>query len=144
MYRCPDMTREVQAPAVNLGPLEAEIMRLVWREKPKTVGEVTAMLNEGRPKALDYRTVLSIMSNLTKKKLLRHRRHGNTYHFSATCTEEEFAYRQGSAAVVALTERWGEAAAAGIVDQLASTPEVLARLRAIFGPGAPGEVTTEP
>ena len=60
-------------------------------------------------------------------------------------SEEEFAYRQGSAAVVALTERWGEAAAAaGIVDQLASTPEVLARLRAIFGPGAPGEVTTEP
>ena len=143
MYRCPGMARAAQAPAVNLGPLEAEIMRLVWREKPKTVGEVTAMLNEGRPKALDYRTVLSIMSNLTKKKLLRHRRHGNTYHFSATCTEEEFAYRQGSAAVVALTERWGEAAAAGIVDQLAATPEVLARLRAIFGPDAPGEVTPE-
>ena len=140
MYRCPDMTREVQAPAVNLGPLETEIIRLVWREKVKTVGEVTAKLNESRPKALDYRTVLSIMSNLTKKKLLRHRRHGNTYHFTPTCTEEEFAYRQGSSTAAALTERWGEAAVAGIVDQLAATPEVLVRLKALFGPGD-GEAT---
>lgn len=138
-----DMARAAQPPVVNLGPLEAEIMRLVWREKLKTVGEVTTRLNEGRPKPLDYRTVLSTMSNLTKKKLLRHRRHGNTYHFTPTCTEEEFAYRQGSALAAGLTEAWGEAAAAGIADQLAATPEVLARLKALMGPGGPGEATPE-
>lgn len=104
-------------------------MRSMWREGLRTVAEVTERVNAGRPQPLDYRTVLTVMSRLTKKKLLRHRRRGNTYHFTVTCTEEQFAARQGATAVAEVVERYGEAAIAGILGQLAATPEVIARLR---------------
>jgi predicted transcriptional regulator len=104
-------------------------MRSVWREGLRTVAEVTERVNGDRPQPLDYRTVLTVMSRLTKKKLLRHRRRGNTYYFSVTCTEEQFAARQGAAAVAEVVDRYGEAAIAGILGQLAATPEVMARLR---------------
>lgn len=120
-----------EPPTVNLGPLEAEVMRLVWREGLKTVAEVTGKVNEQRPKPLDYNTILTVMSHLTKKKLLRHRRRGNTYHFAVTCTEGDFAYRQGAAAAALLFERYGEAAIAGFLDQLATTPELLAKVEAL-------------
>ncbi len=106
-------------------------MRLVWRERLRTVAEVTERVNTGRPQPLDYRTILTVMSRLTKKKLLRHRRHGNTYHFTVTCTEEEFAARQGAAAVPDVVGRFGEPALLGILGQLAATPEVVSRLAAL-------------
>lgn len=106
-------------------------MRLVWREDLRTVAEVTERVNVDRPQQLDYRTILTVMSRLTKKRLLRHRRRGNTYYFSATSSEEEFAARQGAAAVTDVLGRYGEAALAGILGQLAATPDVLARLRAL-------------
>lgn len=121
-----------EPPAVNLGPLEAEVMRLVWREGLKTVAEVTGKVNEQRPKALNYNTVLTVMSHLTKKKLLRRRRRGNTYHFAVTCAEEAFAYRQGAATAALLFERYGEAAIAGFLDQLATTPGLLARVEELI------------
>jgi BlaI family penicillinase repressor len=108
-------------------------MRLVWRNGLKTVAEVTERVNADRHQPLDYRTVLTVMSRLTKKKLLRHRRHGNTYHFSVTCTEEEFAARQGATAVAELYGRYGEPALAGIVDQLVATPGAAVRLARLLG-----------
>jgi predicted transcriptional regulator len=127
------MPSATQPRATSLGPLEAEVMRIVWRDGLRTVGEVTERINERRAKALDYRTILTVMSRLTKKKMLRHRRKGNTYHFSATCTEEEFGARQGSAAVVDLVQKWGEPAITGMLDQLASTPEATAQLQSRVG-----------
>jgi predicted transcriptional regulator len=108
-------------------------MRVVWRENLRTVAEVTERVNAARPQPLDYRTILTVMSRLTKKRLLRHRRRGNTYYFSATCAEEEFAARQGAAAVAEVVDRYGEAALAGILGQLAATPEALVRLRVLAG-----------
>ena len=137
------MAKAAQPSVVNLGPLEEEVMRTVWRHGLKTVAEVTAKVNEGRPRALDYRTILTVMSNLTKKKLLRHRRRGNTYHFTPTCTEDDFAYRQGAASVAGLVERWGTPAVEGIVDQLGAPPEVVARLKALAG-GGKGESAPRP
>ncbi|HYA44413.1 MAG TPA: BlaI/MecI/CopY family transcriptional regulator, partial [Acidimicrobiales bacterium] len=107
------MPSRAETPAVSLGPLEAEVIRLVWREGLRTVAKVTERVNTGRTQPLDYRTILTVMSRLTKKKLLRRRRRGNTYYFSVTCTEEEFAARQGAAAVAEVVGRFGEPALAG-------------------------------
>ncbi len=126
------MPSRAETPSVSLGPLEAEVMQVVWRGGLRTVAEVTEKVNAGRSQPLDYRTILTVMSRLTKKKLLRHRRRGNTYYFSVTCTENEFAARQGAAAVVDVVGRFGEPALAGILGQLASTPEVIARLTALI------------
>lgn len=127
------MLKRTQTSSVSLGPLEAEVMTLVWRRGLRTVAEVTEDINQTRAQPLDYRTILTVMSRLTKKKMLRHRRHGNAYHFTATCTEAEFAARQGAAAVTDLVQRYGEPAIAGILDQLVATPEAVARLTALMG-----------
>jgi BlaI family penicillinase repressor len=127
------MPSTAQPRVTSLGPLEAEVMRIVWREGLRTVGEVTSRVNERRQKPLDYRTILTVMSRLTKKKMLRHRRKGNTYHFSPTMTEEEFAAKQGAATVAELVERWGEPAIAGVLEQLATMPEAMTRLKAFAG-----------
>jgi predicted transcriptional regulator len=108
-------------------------MTLVWRRGLRTVAEVTEDINQTRSQPLDYRTILTVMSRLTKKKMLRHRRYGNAYHFTATSTEAEFAARQGAAAVTDLVQRYGEPAIAGILDQLVATPEAVARLTALMG-----------
>jgi len=73
------------------------------------------------------------MSRLTKKKLLRHRRQGNTYHFTVTLSEEEFGARQSASAVAELVDRYGEPALVGILDQLAVTPDAISRLTALLG-----------
>ena len=138
------MPSPAQPTAVNLGPLEAEVMRIVWREGLKTVAQVTGRVNEERPKPLDYNTILTVMSNLTKKKLLRRRRRGNAYHFSVTCAEDDFAYRQGGATAAGLVERYGEPALAGFVDQVSGTPELRARLEALLeGPEKRGRLEAE-
>jgi predicted transcriptional regulator len=108
-------------------------MKVVWRQGARTVAEVTETINKNRPQPLDYRTILTVMSRLNRKKMLRHRRQGNTYYFNATCTEGEFGASQGAAAVAALVERYGEPAVHGIIDQLAATPEAIARLTALLG-----------
>ena len=136
-YPYTDMASPTAPTAVNLGPLEAEVMRLVWREGLKTVAQVTGRVNEERQKPLDYNTILTVMSNLTKKKLLRRRRRGNAYHFSVTWGEDEFAYRQGAATAVGLLQRYGEPALAGFIDALAATPELQATLQARLGLESP-------
>jgi predicted transcriptional regulator len=116
-------------------------MRIVWRDGLRTVGEVTERVNQRRQKPLDYRTILTVMSRLTKKKMLRHRRKGNTYHFTPTLTEEEFAARQGAATVLEVAERWGEPAIAGMLDQLAAMPEAAPRLKAFATAASAGAST---
>lgn len=127
------MSPPLQRPVVTLGPLESEVMQVVWRERLRTVAEVTERINESRAQPLDYRTVLTVMSRLTKKKLLRHRRQGNTYHFTVTLSEEEFGARQSASAVAELVNRYGEPALVGILDQLAVTPDAISRLAALLG-----------
>lgn len=107
-------------------------METVWRQGRQTVAEVVQRLNKRRDKALDYRTVLTVMSRLRGKGLLQHEEVGNTYHFSPTCSREEFASRQGAAMVSELVRQYGQPAIAGIVDGLTASPEALARLTALL------------
>ena len=54
-----------------LGPLEAEVMAVLWRAgAPLPVREVAAELNAGRDAALAYTTVMTVMSRLAGKGIL--------------------------------------------------------------------------
>ncbi len=77
-----------------LGDLEAEIMELVW-SRPSgqgvTVREIFEELYERR--RLAYTTVMSTMSRLAKKRLLRAEKVDQAYVYSPTATQEEFVSR---------------------------------------------------
>ncbi len=77
-----------------LGDLEAEIMECVWA-RPQgagiTVRDVFAVLHARRGSA--YTTVMSTMTRLARKGLLRMERDGVAHVYYAVCTQEEFLSR---------------------------------------------------
>jgi predicted transcriptional regulator len=71
-----------------LGPLEGDIMEVVWENGPTTVSAVHKELREH--KDIAYTTVMTTMSRLAKKNLLHQDRSSASYVYSAALTKEEF------------------------------------------------------
>jgi predicted transcriptional regulator len=63
-----------------LGPLEAEVMEVVWAaSRPLAVRDVLATVNRRRRDALAYTTVMTVMARLADKGILRRTRQGKGY-----------------------------------------------------------------
>lgn len=73
----------------DLGPLEAEVMRLVWEIGEVQVDEVHSVLQKDREIA--YTTVMTVMSRLSAKGLLTRRKQGRAYLYTAARDREEVA-----------------------------------------------------
>jgi predicted transcriptional regulator len=71
-----------------LGPLETEIMQLVWRDKCTTVKKVHKALQEERDIA--YTTVMTTMTRLAEKGVLHRRRDGLAYIYTPAITQRDF------------------------------------------------------
>lgn len=71
-----------------LGPLETDIMQLIWQDRRSTVKKVHRKLSQQREIA--YTTVMTTMSRLADKGLLSRERDGLAYVYSPTKTEQEF------------------------------------------------------
>lgn len=110
-----------------LGPLEAEIMHAVWgADNPVTVREVAEHLNSGRRKELAYTTVMTVMSRLAEKGVLRRQREGRGYRYEAAV---------GSAAGIAVREvmrDFGDAALAQFVEEARADPAALRRIERLL------------
>lgn len=73
----------------DLGPLEAEVMRLVWEMGEVQVEEVHASLQ--REREIAYTTVMTVMSRLAAKGLLHRQKQGRAYLYRAARRREEVA-----------------------------------------------------
>ncbi len=71
-----------------LGPLETEIMELLWQEQQGTVKKIHRVLQERRDIA--YTTVMTTMSRLAEKGILQRTRDGLAYIYRPAITETEF------------------------------------------------------
>lgn len=114
-----------------LGKLETEIMGLIWAEqRPVTVRDVLARLNEGRTPVLAYTTVMTIMNRLVEKGLLARRLIGNTHEYRAAQDREQFVRRCSERIVEELVADFGEVAIASFVEVIERVdPERLRALR---------------
>jgi predicted transcriptional regulator len=77
-----------------LGDLEAEVMELIWirpSNQGTVVREIFEILYERRH--LAYTTIMSTMTRLAKKHLLRVEKQENAYVYYPTCTQQEFVSR---------------------------------------------------
>jgi predicted transcriptional regulator len=114
----------------TLGPLEAEVMAVVWRAgAPVAVREVVDRLNAGRATPLAYTTVMTVMSRLAGKGILAREQEGRG-----------FAYRPVAAdtaeiAVRGVLDEFGGAALARFVERVELDPELRARLRRLMEAG---------
>ncbi len=73
-----------------LGPLEQNILEILWDHGEGTVNDVTPHLS--RP--LAYTTVMTTLDRLYKKGLLARRREDRAYVYSARHNREEFERRR--------------------------------------------------
>lgn len=110
-----------------LGPLEAEIMRALWRAKrPLSVRDVLDRLNRGRGQQLAYTTVMTVMSRLADKEVLRRRSKGRAFLYEAAVPDA------AAIAVRSLMRDFGEAAVAQFVDEARADPKLLRRLERLL------------
>jgi predicted transcriptional regulator len=71
---------------LSMGPIESEIMELVWRMGKATGQDVyTAM-----PQRLPYTTLMSAMTRLVDKGVLKREKRGRTFQFEPRFSREEF------------------------------------------------------
>ncbi len=118
-----------------LGPLEAEVMEIIWTRGTALVSEVEEVLNKRRTTPLAYKTVLTICTRLSEKGVLDHEKEGRAFRYYPTMTQTEFAAAQAAKACDALLSRFGDVALASFVEQVAADPEQLAALRDLLAKG---------
>ena len=117
-------------PRTQLGELESEIMGIVWGLGEATVADVRVRLGEERAA---YTTVMTVMSRLAGKKLLRRRKEGRAYVYEAT--QEQSA--MGGSLLHGLVERlYGGSSSRAIAHLIDHDPQVddaeLARLERLI------------
>jgi predicted transcriptional regulator len=112
-----------------LGPLEAEVMEIIWHLDSALVSEVEEVLNGRRSVPLAYKTVLTICSRLSDKGILSHEKEGRAFRYYPTMSKSEFIEEQASKATGALLSRFGDVALSTFVDQVAADPAQLGALR---------------
>lgn len=111
-----------------LGPLEDEIMKLVWSAQcPVTVTDVhSALEQEGRE--LAYSTVKAVLSNLATKGYLRKRSQGKANVFAAVMSETSFREKVVGEVLDALTQDYRNPLLVSLVDRLGADPKTLDEL----------------
>lgn len=107
-----------------LGPLEAEVMALLWRaDQPLSVREVEQRLNGGRAAPLAYTTVMTVLARLAGKNILLREPRGRGFVYRpAVADTAEIAVR-------GVLDEFGDAALARFVDRVELDPALRARLR---------------
>jgi predicted transcriptional regulator len=111
-----------------LGPLEAEVMQILWNaEAPLSVRQLLERLNRGRQPKLAYTTAMTVMSRLFDKGALSRRRHGRGYVYEAAVTDT------AGIAVRQVMREFGDEAVAHFIEEARADPDALRRLRQLFG-----------
>jgi len=106
-------------PAAVLGPLEAEIMQVVWKaDHPLPVSEVHASLNQGG-RTISYSAIKTVLNILADKGRLTKTRAGKATYFAPTASREAFDAQVVATVVSSLKRNFGPAVIAQLVDELA-------------------------
>lgn len=72
---------------LRLGPLESQVMNILWDNGPSTIKEII----DGLGGEMAYTTIATVLTNLQRKHLVTSQKKGRSAYFSAGLTREEFA-----------------------------------------------------
>lgn len=111
------MTARRRQPLADvLGPLEAEVMEIVWDLRDATVREVHQALAGRRPIA--YTTVMTTMGRLTEKGILRRVEEQPAHHYFPIVTREQYASSTVKSVVDWLVNHFRDPAVAYFIDRV--------------------------
>lgn len=104
------------SPLKVLGELEREIMEVIWRKKTATVRDVYEDVRKRRKIA--YTTVMTIMDRLFAKEIVKRKKEGKTYRYSARQSKESFFEKTSQQIISGLLKNFGEVAIAQFANTL--------------------------
>lgn len=111
-----------------LGPLEGEIMEVVWEQGSSTVAAVHKVLRD--KKDIAYTTVMTTMGRLAKKKLLEQDRSSTSYIYRPVISRMEFELYVVTSVINALLDDFGDGVIETFVNCIRDRgPEAEAHLR---------------
>ena len=110
-----------------LGELELDIMQIIWAHQRVSVRDVLEALTEKR--LLAYTTVMTVMTRLVDKGILRQYRQDRTYEYEAVYTADELTTKAVGQTIRSLLESFGPLAVTEFIDQVGQVdPDELQRL----------------
>lgn len=114
-----------------LGPLESEIMWLVWQQGQATVKQIHRVLS--RRREIAYTTVMTTMSRLADKGILKRARRGMAYIYRPTMTRTEFDRWVLRSVLAGLLENFDASTMEYLVEYLSQEhPDQLEHLRRVL------------
>lgn len=82
-----ESTDDTPTSPIRLGPLEQQIMTILWSDGPLTVREII----DRCPSDPAYTTIATVLTNLERKHLVRRERHGRSVLHTALISRAEHA-----------------------------------------------------
>lgn len=100
-------------PPINqaLGPLERAILKIIWSQKRASVQDVIAELNKTKEHSgLAYTTVMTIMTRLVDKNVLRREKEGRCFYYSPKQDKDVFVHGLVRKTIQSMINRFGDEA----------------------------------
>lgn len=111
-----------------LGPLETDIMQLVWQDQTTTVKKIHQALQANREIA--YTTVMTTMTRLAEKGVLNRQREGLAYVYTPAISQREFEATMVRRVLDGLMDEYEDETIMYLMDYLAQhKPQQLAQLK---------------
>ncbi|MDP9067742.1 MAG: BlaI/MecI/CopY family transcriptional regulator [Actinomycetota bacterium] len=111
------MTARRRQPLADvLGPLEAEVMEIVWDRREATVRDVHRALADRR--SIAYTTVMTTMGRLTEKGILRRVEDQPAHHYFPLMSREQYANSTVKSVVDWLVNHFRDPAVAYFIDRV--------------------------
>ncbi|SRR5258708_3774466 len=119
--------QQAETGATTLGPLEAEVMALLWRANSAlTVRQAAERLNATRTAELAYTTVMTVLTRLADKGVLARSRVGRSFAYTPVAADT------ADLAVRGVLAAHGDAALARFVERVEMDPQLRTRLRRLM------------
>jgi BlaI family transcriptional regulator, penicillinase repressor len=113
----------------------------LWTYGSGTASELTALLNREKRTPISPKTVLTGLTRLEQKGLVRHTKEGRHFRFFPALSEEEVAVKYIGEEIGDIIDDFGDLAVAVFVERLGTVPGRLDHLRRLLEVGNEGSVT---
>lgn len=118
------MTARRRQPLADvLGPLEGEVMEIVWDRREATVRDVHKALADKR--RIAYTTVMTTMGRLTEKGLLKRVEEQPAHHYFPAVSREQYANSTVKSVVDWLVNHFRDPAVAYFIDRVEEEDEAV-------------------
>ncbi|MCF6133796.1 MULTISPECIES: BlaI/MecI/CopY family transcriptional regulator [Thermoactinomyces] len=119
------------------GPLELEVLKIIWQKDWQTVQEVLDQLPAHKHYA--YTTIMTVMNRLHQKSVLSRKKKGKRYLYKARYQPEDLIRHFSSHTIQGILDDFGDIAIAQFVDAVGNAPDGLRKLKQLLNELEEGE-----